>query len=89
MAGESRFNAIYTRAFTGQMLDLYRTYLINTNSDYGNLVKEYKEGILLFDQMEKNVWSKAMEDTTGLKNFFEKNRDKFKYLSLFLFKFTK
>lgn len=79
LAGESRFNAIYTRAFTGQMLDLYRTYLINTNSDYGNLVKEYKEGILLFDQMEKNVWSKAMEDTTGLKNFFEKNRDKFKY----------
>lgn len=77
--GESRFNDLYKRAFTAEMLTLYRTYLTNTNSDYGNLVKEYKEGILLFDQMEKNVWSKAIEDTTGLNNYFANNRSKFIY----------
>lgn len=94
LAGESRFNAIYKRAFTDQMLNLYKSYLSNTNSDYGNLVKEYKEGILLFDQMEKNVWSKAMEDTTGLKNYFDNNRNKFNYneralVSAFVFKDSK
>jgi peptidyl-prolyl cis-trans isomerase SurA len=47
--------------------------------DFRMLVKEYREGILLFTLMDENVWSKAMKDTVGLKNYFEKN--KAEYLS--------
>jgi peptidyl-prolyl cis-trans isomerase SurA len=39
--------------------------------EYRMLVKEYRDGILLFDLMDKNVWTKAVEDTVGLKKFFE------------------
>jgi len=42
--------------------------------EYNNLVKEYHDGILLFDLMSKEVWNKALEDTTGLKEFFEQNK---------------
>ena len=36
-------------------------------------MKEYHDGILLFDLTDKNVWSKAIKDTVGLKEFYQKN----------------
>ncbi|MEA3447885.1 MAG: peptidylprolyl isomerase [Bacteroidota bacterium] len=41
------------------------------------LMKEYHDGILLFDVTDKMVWSKAVEDTAGLKAFYEKNKQKY------------
>ncbi|MFN3403419.1 MAG: peptidylprolyl isomerase [Cytophagaceae bacterium] len=47
--------------------------------DYKMLVKEYRDGILLFQLMDEKVWSKAIEDTAGLKAFFNGNREKYKW----------
>ena len=47
--------------------------------DFRLLINEYKEGILLFDLMDKKVWSKALNDTLGLKEFFNKNKEKFQW----------
>lgn len=41
---------------------------------YEALLKEYREGILLFDLTNKNVWQKAVEDTSGLLSYFEDNQ---------------
>lgn len=38
---------------------------------FAALMKEYREGILLFDLMDQKVWSMAMSDTDGLAKFFE------------------
>lgn len=46
------------------------------NYDYQMLLDEYKSGILLFNQMEEEVWNKALVDTTGLRAFYEKNKKK-------------
>ena len=45
--------------------------------DYKYLYNEYKDGILLFSVMDKEVWKKAAEDKEGLKKFYEANRDSF------------
>jgi len=37
-------------------------------------MNEYRDGILLFDLTDQKVWSKAVKDTTGLKNYYEKNK---------------
>ncbi len=42
--------------------------------DFKALMQEYRDGILLFDLTDTKVWSKAVKDTTGLRNFYDKNK---------------
>lgn len=46
---------------------------------YKFLVNEYHDGILLFELTDKTVWSKAINDTIGLKKFYEENKQKYKW----------
>lgn len=46
-------------------------------ADFRNLMKEYRDGILLFDLTDKKVWSKAVKDSAGLKEFHEKNKSNY------------
>ncbi len=45
--------------------------------DFKNLLREYRDGILLFDITDQKVWSKAVKDSAGLKEYYEKNKTKF------------
>jgi len=45
--------------------------------DFRNLLREYRDGILLFDLTDQKVWSKAVKDTSGLKDFYEKNKNNY------------
>ena len=45
--------------------------------EFKALVQEYNDGILLFDLMDQEVWSKAVNDTVGLKGFHERNASKY------------
>jgi len=42
--------------------------------EFASLMKEYHDGILLFNLTDKKVWSKAVKDTVGLEKFFEQHR---------------
>ncbi|MCB0448311.1 MAG: peptidyl-prolyl cis-trans isomerase, partial [Gelidibacter sp.] len=43
------------------------------NEDFGLILKEYRDGLLLFDLMEKEVWNAASTDTLGLKSYYDKH----------------
>jgi len=62
-------------------LDQAREDLADTNPDYRNLINEYRDGILLFEISNRNVWDRASTDTEGLENFFRENRDKYRWES--------
>jgi peptidyl-prolyl cis-trans isomerase SurA len=47
--------------------------------DFRNLMREYREGILLFEASKVNVWDKASADTMGLKRFYENNRTRYRH----------
>ncbi|MBP6511330.1 MAG: hypothetical protein KA347_01535, partial [Bacteroidia bacterium] len=47
--------------------------------DFRNLMREYRDGILLFDLTDKMVWSKAVKDTAGLEVYHEANKNNYKW----------
>lgn len=40
-------------------------------------IQEYHDGLLLFEIMDQKVWSKAVTDQSGLKSYFESNRERY------------
>ena len=66
--------------YVDQSLTEYEKSNLDTKyEDYRMLVKEYRDGILLFQLMDEKVWSKAIEDTAGLKKFFLANQAKYQW----------
>jgi peptidyl-prolyl cis-trans isomerase SurA len=42
--------------------------------EFGNIVQEYREGLLMFELMEQEIWRKSKQDTIALQNYYEKNK---------------
>jgi peptidyl-prolyl cis-trans isomerase SurA len=70
---------LYNNYLDQSLWDYEKKHLEEKHPDYRFLVKEYRDGILLFQRMEDQVWSKSLSDSTGQKAFFEKNRDKYQW----------
>jgi peptidyl-prolyl cis-trans isomerase SurA len=51
--------------------------LVEENTEFRNLMEEYRDGIMLFELMDRNVWGKASHDSEGLKAFFETRKSKY------------
>ncbi len=47
------------------------------NEEFAFVLKEYRDGLLLFDLMEKEVWNAAAKDSTGLQDFYKNNSSKY------------
>jgi len=45
--------------------------------EFRNLMKEYRDGILLFDLTDQKVWTKAIKDSTGLESFYNENKNNY------------
>jgi peptidyl-prolyl cis-trans isomerase SurA len=59
------------------VLEYEESKLESKYPDYKALVKEYHDGILLYEIMSDKVWNKSVKDTSGLKNFFQANRSNY------------
>jgi peptidyl-prolyl cis-trans isomerase SurA len=69
---------LYDRFVEEKINELEEKKLLEENPDYRLLLSEYKEGILLFEIMEKEVWNKASDDSTGQRKYYGEHPDKFK-----------
>ena len=47
------------------------------DSDLKNLIREYHDGLLLYEISNRLVWEKAANDEIGLANYFKKNKSKY------------
>ena len=57
--------------------DYYRSHLENYNAEFAYQLKELKDGNLLFEIMQRQVWDRASTDSNGLKAFYDANQNKY------------
>ncbi len=60
-----------------KLLEYEDSQLENKYPEFKALMKEYRDGILLFELTEDKIWSKASKDTAGLENFYNSNKQNY------------
>ncbi|MBQ0129479.1 MAG: peptidylprolyl isomerase [bacterium] len=68
---------LYDAFANEKVMDYADAHLEERYPEFKNLVQEYYDGILLFDLMEREVWDKAVKDTTGLQEFHARHASKY------------
>jgi len=56
-----------------EVLKYYKDNIHLTNKEFSQIFNEFKEGLLLFEMLEKKIWEKS-KDSIGLKKYFEANK---------------
>ena len=62
-----------------ELLNYEKTQLSEKYPAFKALLKEYRDGILLFEISDQMIWSKAVKDTIGLQNFYNENKNNWKW----------
>lgn len=66
------FNTLYDEFVKMKVLEYEEKQLENKFPEFKYLMKEYEEGILLFEATKTEIWDRASQDSTGLAEYFEK-----------------
>ncbi len=66
-------NKFYDNYLDQELSQYYDDNLEKEFPDFSAVMDEYRDGLLLFDLMEKEIWNKSKTDTLGLKSFYDKN----------------
>ena len=74
---EAYVNKQYTEFVNESLLKWENSQLELKYPEFKMLMTEYRDGILLFDLTDQKVWSKAVKDTVGLKEFYQKNKNNY------------
>jgi peptidyl-prolyl cis-trans isomerase SurA len=69
--------ALSEKFITTSVMDYYKKHLEDYNTDFRYQMEEFKDGNVLFEIMEKNIWSKASADTVALLKYYNENKGKY------------
>ncbi len=75
----NNFDNLYLEFLDKSMFTYEESQLENKYPEFKVLLNEYREGILLFDLTNKNVWKKAVDDSLGLSEYFSLNINNYKW----------
>ncbi|HBI01018.1 MAG TPA: peptidylprolyl isomerase [Flavobacterium sp.] len=67
----------YSNFVDSQLNQYYNDNLENEFPEFAAVMEEYRDGLLLFDLMEKEIWEKSKTDTLGLEAFHKANSGKY------------
>lgn len=70
-------NGFYSQYVKESLLNYEEARLEQKYPEYRALLKEYRDGILLFDLTDQKVWTKAVKDTVGLEKYYNGNKQQF------------
>lgn len=73
------FQNIYDNYVKTVVMNIEEENLMNEKPEFRNLMNEYRDGIMLFELMDRNVWGKASKDSAGLAAFHKQKADHYKW----------
>lgn len=74
---ENIVRKMYKDFIKKNVLETYKDNLEYENLEYKYILKEYKEGLLLFDLMQEKIWNVASSDSINIKEFYQSNKSKY------------
>ncbi len=76
---ETVVNRLYKDCIGENALKYEEKQLEGKYPEFKSLMREYEEGVLLFEVTKMEVWDKASQDTVGLQSFYENNKSKYQW----------
>lgn len=70
---DEHVNNLFNQFTENEILAYEESMLEKKYPEFNYLIKEYHDGILLFELTDKMVWSKATKDSVGLEKFHKEN----------------
>lgn len=70
---------LWDKFFVFSVLQYYKQHLEEYNKDFHYQMEEFREGNILFEMMERNVWNAAIKDSNGLVKYYNENKDRYKW----------
>ncbi len=77
--GTINFKNLFNDFSKKELLKYHEANLENENKEFSAILNEYREGLLLFDIMQEEIWDEARMDSTGLRDFYEKNKNQYRW----------
>ncbi|MBZ5858799.1 peptidylprolyl isomerase [Flavihumibacter profundi] len=68
---------VYQQFLQSKILEEYQQNLEKYNPDFARQLNEFKDGNMIFEAMQVNIWDKAVNDEAGLKQYFNQHKDKY------------
>jgi peptidyl-prolyl cis-trans isomerase SurA len=70
---------LYNNYVSVAALENYKDRLEKFNPEFKYQLQEFKDGNMLFEVMEKKVWSKASADSAGLEKYYNEHKANYKW----------
>jgi peptidyl-prolyl cis-trans isomerase SurA len=67
-------DVLYDRFVDEQLKKYYDDNLETEFPEFSYVMEEYRDGLLLFDLMEKEIWERSKNDTIGLQKFYDETK---------------
>lgn len=65
----------YDVFLSNSLMEYQEGNLENESEDFAHIVNEYRDGLLLFDLMETEIWNTSKTDSLGLQKYYEENKN--------------
>ncbi len=79
LSSQSIYDDLYETFVNGILIQTEVKDIETNNKDYQMLLKEYRDGILLFSLMNQEVWQKGIADSLGQVAYYQKNLHKYQW----------
>jgi len=76
---EATLASIYEEFEDAELKTYFKNELEKNNEEYAGTIGEYRDGLLIFEVMNNNIWKKAKNDTIGLQEFYNKEKENYRW----------